>query len=705
MSFLTPLYIAGLAAVSLPVLFHLIRRLPRSSFRFSSLMFLSPSPPRLTRRSRLDHLLLLALRAAVLVLLALAFARPFLRKSAGLDLDRLEGRRVAVLLDTSASMRRANLWRQALTKVDQVLDDLGPGDDAALFTYDAKVEAHVKFNDPVPADPGRHIAVLRARLRGLAPGWARSNLGEALIAVVEELHRLGAAKDADAATIRQIVLVSDLQEGSRIDALQTYEWPDDVQLELRTVAPAELSNASLHPAADLGDEHVADQDPGVRVRVTNDRLSIADRFELRWEGENSALAGEEPTGVYVPPGESRVVRVPRPSGNGGAHRLVLAGDDHPLDNTLYLAPWKQEEVAVAYVGSDAADDARGLCYYLQRAFPETRRRKVRLIARRPDEPLTPDDLAAARLIVVGEAVPDGKAAQLRQYMQGGGTVFYVLTGAAAGESLSRIMGLDRLAAEEAPTGDYAMLGEIDFAHPLLAVFADPRFNDFTKIHFWKHRRVAVDDALRLAVLARFDDGDPALFEQSHGKGRLLVLSSGWHPDDSELARSTKFVPLLSGVLERSGVAETLLPQYQVGDHVVLGAVEMGSVAGTVRKPDGTESKLAGGGGTFDETDLPGVYDLASGDVRRQFAVNLDGAESRTAPLEPGELEELGVRLGGQPTRAELVKKHRQMRDKELEDKQKLWRWLIVAALGVLIVETWLAGYLSRPAMKQPEGAT
>ena len=63
MSFLTPLTSLGLLAIAAPIVFHLIRRTPRGEVPFSSLMFLSPSPPRLTRRSRLDHLLLLLLRA------------------------------------------------------------------------------------------------------------------------------------------------------------------------------------------------------------------------------------------------------------------------------------------------------------------------------------------------------------------------------------------------------------------------------------------------------------------------------------------------------------------------------------------------------------------------------------------------------------------------------------------------------------------
>jgi len=59
MSFLMPLYIAGAATIAFPIIFHLIRRTPRGQIPFSTLMFLRPSPPRLTRRSRLDNLFLL----------------------------------------------------------------------------------------------------------------------------------------------------------------------------------------------------------------------------------------------------------------------------------------------------------------------------------------------------------------------------------------------------------------------------------------------------------------------------------------------------------------------------------------------------------------------------------------------------------------------------------------------------------------------
>src|SRR6267154_2638940 len=145
MSFLAPLFLLGALAVSLPVIFHLIRRTTRERTPFSSLMFLQPSPPRLTRRSRLEHILLLLLRCAILCLLALGFARPFIKKPAHADPTSASARRIVVLVDSSASMRRANLWADARQRVESVLSKTLPADQVALFTFDRRVNPLVTF--------------------------------------------------------------------------------------------------------------------------------------------------------------------------------------------------------------------------------------------------------------------------------------------------------------------------------------------------------------------------------------------------------------------------------------------------------------------------------------------------------------------------------------------------------------------------------
>ena len=81
MTFLAPLFLLGALAIAGPVLFHLIRRNTKEKFTFSSLMFLRPDLPRVTRKSRLEAILLLIVRCALLAVMALAFARPFFRQS------------------------------------------------------------------------------------------------------------------------------------------------------------------------------------------------------------------------------------------------------------------------------------------------------------------------------------------------------------------------------------------------------------------------------------------------------------------------------------------------------------------------------------------------------------------------------------------------------------------------------------------------
>ena len=102
MSFLYPLFLAGITAISLPIILHMIRRHTRKRVTFSSLMFLRTTVPRFKNRSRLENLPLLILRCLILVLLALAFSRPFFLKPVEGEPNPV-GRRVVLLIDTSAS--------------------------------------------------------------------------------------------------------------------------------------------------------------------------------------------------------------------------------------------------------------------------------------------------------------------------------------------------------------------------------------------------------------------------------------------------------------------------------------------------------------------------------------------------------------------------------------------------------------------------
>src|ERR1700691_1616871 len=100
MGLLAPWFLAGLAALALPLYLHLLKRQTTKPKAVSSLMFFESRTQSSTRHRRLRYLLLLALRLLILLLLILAFANPFVnRDAAAIASSRL----VLLVIDNSFS--------------------------------------------------------------------------------------------------------------------------------------------------------------------------------------------------------------------------------------------------------------------------------------------------------------------------------------------------------------------------------------------------------------------------------------------------------------------------------------------------------------------------------------------------------------------------------------------------------------------------
>ena len=109
LSFLSPLFLAGLAAVTIPIAIHLFQRRAEPVIEFAAMRYLRRAPVEQSRRRRLRELLLLALRIAALCLLAFAFARPYFAQSAA----SLSAPVDMVLVDTSVSMTGPGQFERA----------------------------------------------------------------------------------------------------------------------------------------------------------------------------------------------------------------------------------------------------------------------------------------------------------------------------------------------------------------------------------------------------------------------------------------------------------------------------------------------------------------------------------------------------------------------------------------------------------------
>ncbi|MDF1844602.1 MAG: BatA domain-containing protein [Rubripirellula sp.] len=698
MSLLAPLYFLGALAVGLPILFHMIRRQPKGQIEFSSLMFLRPTPPRLTRRSRLDNWFLLLLRALALTLLALAFSRPFLRNVSLSDAE-VPGRRLMMVIDTSASMQRAGLWQQAVDAANDVIDDLQAADQLAIVSFDDFPQTQLSFDRGAELSPEQLKVTAKTIVADLAPSWRGSETGVALsfagdIAVSYEIanrgneveNSQGKSDDAISTSVTtgpaQMILISDMQVGSELESLQAYAWPKELRLDVRQVNASDRTNASAtvlqpDPEADLSADRI-------RVRVTNSEDATDGQFSLRWDGIPPTNPGLQEFPVQVPPGQTRIVRMPQPP--PGVTALVLNGDQHAFDNRHYLVSPEAEELDLWMLGPTKEDPRESLAYYLQRVPLSNAYRNVSARRVDPTTITTAPDPKKVRLIVLNQAVETALIEKLALYVQQGGRLLAVLSGdpsqlTSLTQTINQITE-SNLQVAEATVRDYVMFSRIDFNHPVFSSMADPKFNDFTKIRFWNHRTIGnVNQGWQ--VIANFDDGDPALLEYSLDNGSVMLMATGWQPSASQLAMSTKFIPFAFNLFE-SGGRGTASNNYVVGQLLDFKPSETASITTpsetriAFRTPSDSKS-----------IDQPGIYQFNEGDTRRNFAVNVTEAESATAPLSDDQLERFGVVLGDNVTTEEALDNQRQLRDRELESEQKLWQWLLVIALVLLAIETLL----------------
>jgi hypothetical protein len=167
MGFFAPWFLAGALAIGLPVWLHLLKRHKTDPKLFPSLMFFEYRETSSVKHRRLDHLLLFALRALMILLLALLFASPFIRRSN----TAADGKKLTVIaIDRSFSMRNGDRLARAKNEALRVLGNLKPGDQAQVIALAGQVQAMTQvINDP---------AALRAAVVAVQPGDSRASYGE-----------------------------------------------------------------------------------------------------------------------------------------------------------------------------------------------------------------------------------------------------------------------------------------------------------------------------------------------------------------------------------------------------------------------------------------------------------------------------------------------------------------------------------------------
>jgi hypothetical protein len=96
----------------------------------------------------------------------------------------------------------------------------------------------------------------------------------------------------------------------------------------------------------------------------------------------------------------------------------------------------------------------------------------------------------------------------------------------------------------------------------------------------------------------------------------------------------------------------------------------------LRDADGKELPLPANGASALDALGPGLYSGEAGKELKRFAVNVDPAESRLAPLPTDELERFGAPIDTEEAaKAKEVAQRPRQAAAEIEN-HKIWRWLI-----------------------------
>jgi Mg-chelatase subunit ChlD len=710
MSFLAPLFLAGLTALAVPVIIHLINRERREVVQFPSLMFLQRIPYRSVRRQKLRHILLLVLRCLALAILVMAFARPFVRRNAPLRATGSGARELVVLVDRSYSMGAGDHWTRAQAAARRAVSALGPTDRATVVAFDNDAAALTP--------PTQDVATLNAAIGALRPSSEGTRYAPPLKLASQILAGSNLPR-------REVVLITDFQR-------RGWAVRDEIAFPPQTT----LTNVDV-AAGDtaLGDAAVADvtvqRNEGERdraviaARLTNTGTTAVDNADVTLE-INGRIAETKRTTIPAR-GATQVRFTPIAIPNGTSAGIVRfsAGAATPRVNSLaaddryYFTIAPDAGVSVLLVEPSTPRTNQSL--YLTRALAIGDRPSFRIDVRKTGG-LAPADLEGRSLIIFDEVPPpsgDG-ARRLHDFLDAGGGVLVVAgdqlpPGSWGGEWSAAMPGTIGPVVDRA--GDAGgTLAWIDYDHPVFDVFNAPRSGDFATARFLRYRRLTVraDSARRTAaaadtasgshVLARFDDGAPALVEQRVGRGKVLVWASTLDSYWNDLSLQPVFLPFVHQVAKYAGRYSGARGSFAAGEvldlsrHAELaGGASRKAAPVVVEAPSGAKTRLASSNEGLVPLHEQGFYEIrpegAPRGMGQRVAVNLDPAEANLARIDPEELKaSVLASNGGQVAGA--VAADAPTRE-DAERRQTIWWYLLVLAGVLLATETLMSNRLSR----------
>ena len=351
MSFLNPLFLLGVAALAAPVLVHLVRRTRARKVQFPALVFVRQIPQRTIRRRTLHNLFLLLLRCLAILLIVLAFTRPFFSGGSTAKETGTNGATV-ILIDMSLSMRRSQLFADAQRRAEGVVEDARTGDQLAVLGFDKRYVVLNRFS----ADKDQ----LRAGIRSIEAGWDGTDYEQALRGAESLLN------ETKSGGPRKIVLISDFHSAGWNPATASFKLGNVTELQTIDVGGnnsepnVAVTNVEARGVV-FGQKYLEN----LAVHVNNFSDTPRDRVQISFQINDQTVDKRE---ISLGSRDNRIIEFTNFNLTEGTNRcaIEISSGDFAPDNHFYFT-LKRDVPAKALI-IEGASRGRSDSLYLESAL-------------------------------------------------------------------------------------------------------------------------------------------------------------------------------------------------------------------------------------------------------------------------------------------------------------------------------------------------
>ncbi|HEY3898632.1 MAG TPA: BatA domain-containing protein [Chthoniobacter sp.] len=659
MAFLNPLLLFGIIGIASPIIIHLLAKKKIKHVVWAAMRFLKEVVEKNQQRLTLEDVLLLLLRCLLLILIALALARPSFKQGGIVGFgDSNEAAIIAI--DDSASMSQTDgatsKFEQAQKAAEDVLDSLPSGSSVAVWFVSDVVKSIIP-------EPTHDFALARKTIREAQRTDHGTEILSSLRRAVEVLQRQPAG-------VRQLFLITDGQANGWKQLAETralFQSARDVHPRFVVIGESEQHNLGVTGLRMASALAPANEPVRFEIEVANFGVAEARNVQVSL-GIDEDPPSDEASLTAIGPGETKTISLYATFREPGYHAAVarLPADRNPADDQRALAVHVIGETNVLLVdGNPGIEPRESAVFFLRNALtpvPPEQREKYYI----KTKTIIPAELSSTKLgdyeaVVLANVVdlPESVLGSLERYLRAGGglivfpggntnTAFYNKELFDARGILPAAFGEPHGSAEQQE--QYFTLQSKDYDHPIVSIWRDPAAGNLATAHFYRAfallpAKKKFPDAGPPIVVLSYADGQPAVMERTWGFGRVIQFSSTANTAWNDLCIRPIFVPLvhrtLGALLTRQEENLNLrvgAPLRAVVDAELIGKDVMVSAPGGKGSAAGLQ-RIASVGGVpllqFAGTDRAGIYEVHQGDDATpllRFAAQADPAESNLQEL-------------------------------------------------------------------------